>query len=352
MNADLLDRSRAYKLNQLSRELFESFERIDRDSLKLSAWRAITAAAQGRYRHLAPAEYEAWGTIDGNPQRFIIPFSYLEAQARRDLTTGNTYLTATTAEALAQPLAGAGLVRAGARVVPGVQQNSVQPYVSAKPSTGWKAGEGAALTTDTAFTLGQTSATLHAGGIDLKVSRQLQLQAADLEGTIDPLLNQLGADMADAGWLGGTGAAGQPLGAPNDSRIQSVSGAAANVSALSTMEEGCIGGDADDTRLTWFASPDVRRILRQRELTAGGGAIWAGSTLLGHRAIVSSKLAAATLLLGDFSNLNILLFGAGLEVLVNPFANFQSGAITLQLSLGVDYVVNYPGSFRKSTTIS
>lgn len=125
-----------------------------------------------------------------------------------------------------------------------------------------------------------------------------------------------------------------------------------NLSGLSTMEENAVASDAGDSGLTWFASTDTRRILRQRELSTGGGSIWPGNELLGHRTITTSKMPAASLLIGDFSNVDVLLFGGGVEVLVDPFSNFQSGAITFQVAVAMDLKVNYPAAFRKSTTVS
>ena len=64
-----------------ARNLLNSFQTVARRT-SLSILKAITAAAQGRYRHGAPEEYEAWGCVEDNPQRFVVPFADL-----RDLNT-------------------------------------------------------------------------------------------------------------------------------------------------------------------------------------------------------------------------------------------------------------------------
>ena len=95
------------------------------------------------------------------------------------------------------------------------------------------------------------------------------------------------------------------------------------------MEEAVALKDADDANLTWVAHPTVRKLLRQREqITGGGRAIWEGNTVAGHPALVSTYMPAASLLVGDFSNATILLWG-GVEVLVNPYSTtgFKQGVI-------------------------
>lgn len=359
MQESLVQKQRAYRAKELLGELLDGWERQQKDCHKLSVGRAILAAAQGRYRQGAEAEFEAWGCVDQNPQRIVIPITHLFAAAmhgQRDLSTAaagdGAYLTATGVPGLALPLVGSGVAQAGANIISNVVPDQAIPKISVKPTFEWQSSPTDALTTDTAMTLSQTSATLKRGGIDLKVSRQLTLQAKDFDRTIERLIIQLANDAIDLAALNGSGSNGEPQGLLQNGSVTAVSGASMNVSGLSQMEEGAVANDASDDNLTWFASTDTRRILRQRELTAGGGSIWPGKDLLGHRAIVTSKMPSASLLVGDFTNLSVLLFGPGVEVLVNPFANFQSGQITFQVSVAVDIAVNYPGSFRKSTSIS
>lgn len=356
MQADLLTRQRLYRAQELLKSLFTDFEMAQKDANKLSIGKAILAAAQGRYRQGAPEEYERWGCVDGNPQRIVLPFDHIGAVAVRDLTKAvagdGGYLASTGVSLMALPLVGSGLAQAGATIITGVVQDQTIPKITTKPPFGWLPSPTSALTTDSTMVLSATSASMKRGGIDLRISRTLTLSAQNLDDSINPLLGQCANDAVDGAGLNGAGSNGEPQGLLQNSSVTAVSGASMNVSGLSTMEEGAVAGDANDDHLTWFASTDTRRILRQRELTTGGGSIWPGKDLLGHRAIVTSKMPSASLLVGDFSNLSVLLFGAGIEILVNPFANFQSGQVTFQVSVAVDIAVNYPGSFRKSTTVS
>ena len=357
---DLLSKQRAYKAKQLLGDLLASWERTQKDANKLSAARAILAASKGRYRQEAGAEYEAWGCVDHNQQRFVIPFdAYLGPAAmrgRRDLMVAQAaaggFMTSAETGPLALPLVAAGVVQAGATIVTNVSANQLVPMISAKPTFTWVASENASLPVDATMALGRTTASMKRGGISLKASRQLTLQEQNFSSMVDRLLIQLGNDAIDAAVLSGSGVSGQPLGLLDNASVVAVTGVSMNLSGLATMEENAVQNDATDSGLTWFASTDTRRILRQRELSVGGGTIWPGSTLLGHPAIVTSKMPAASLLVGDFSNLDVLLFGNGVEVLVDPFSNFQSGNITFQLAVACESILNYPASFRKSTTIN
>ncbi|MBI5315039.1 MAG: phage major capsid protein [Nitrospirae bacterium] len=332
-----------------ARNLLNSLQTAPRRTT-LSTVRALLAAAEGRYRHGAPEEYDAWGTMDGNPQRIVIPFSHL-----RDLNTSvgsaGGYVTGTTTKDLTLPLVGANVVAAGANLISGLSENQVHPHVTTKPPFIWQPTETTQVPNDTTTVLNQAAAAIHRGGINYRVSRQLLLQS-NAEVAVSQLLTQLGNDALDLGALNGSGVAGQPQGMFSIAGVQSVSGTSLNLTGLATAEANCVTADADDAHLAWFVHPGVRQLLRAREITAGAGSLWPGRELLGHAAYVSSKVPSASLLVGDFRNVDILLFGQGVEVLVNPYADFQSGRVEFQVSVAMDVLVHYPASFTKSVSIT
>lgn len=314
----------------------------------LSIARAMVAASEGRFRHGAEEEYAAWGTVENNPQRFTIPFTHLR-DLNASVAGSGGYLTSTTTKVLTMPLVGASVVQAGANPIFGLSENQVHPHVTTKPGFTWQSTETTQVPNDSATLLNQAAGAIHRGGINVRVSRQLLLQS-NAEQALAQLLTQLGNDAIDIGVLNGSGVSGQPQGLLNMTGPVSVSGTSLNLAGLAQMEESCSLADAE--HLSWFSAPNVRRLLRSREVTAGAGPIWAGSTLLGASAYVSSKMPAGTLLAGDFRNIDILLFGRGIEVLVNPFANFQSGQVEFQVSVAMDVLAHYPASFTKSVSIT
>jgi HK97 family phage major capsid protein len=353
---NLLQRQRAYKADRLLREMLDSWEREQKDRHQLSAWRAIQAASRGVYRQEAPAEFAQWGCIDGDDHKIPIPLGYLGAAAHRDLTAGGAdsaggYLVTEQVRELAYPLSGSGVGRAGATFVLNATRDQKIPALAATPNFEWLANESAALTPDTAITLSAVSTAPKVGGIPVIVSRQLQKQT-NIATIINQLLTQVGNDALDIAALNGSGASGQPLGLLVNTDVPSVSGATMNILGLAQMEELAVQNGADDTNLTWVAATNTRRILRQREISTGSGSIWPDNTLLGHRALVSPKMPSASLLVGDFANLTIILFGPGLEVLVDPYSAFKTGQITFQLRMSIGVLCAYPASFRKATSIT
>lgn len=322
-------------------------DRRNRTPQELSVVKAIVAAAQGRYRQGAPEEYEAWGCVENNPQRVTIPFAHLR-DLNTSLASAGGFLAGTTTKPMTLPLVGANVVAAGANLISGLTENQVYPHVTTKPPYTWLTTETATIPSDTTTVLNQAAGAIHRGGINYRVSRQLLLQS-NAEAFLTRLLIQLGNDALDLGVLNGTGVSGQPQGMLTMTGPVSVSGTSLNLAGLAQMEESCSLADADPS---WFAAPSVRRLLRSREVTAGAGPIWPGTTLLGAPAYVSSKMPAGTLLAGDFRNVDILLFGNGVEVLVNPYADFQSGRVEFQVSVAMDVLVHYPASFTKSTSIT
>jgi hypothetical protein len=333
---------------------------MPRGKRQRSILRAIEAAARGRYEIGAPAEHEAWGMVDGNPQRFVIPWEEFGVVSgeQRDLTAANFgaggATKSTMVTPLTLPLQGADVVDAGANVILNVSQDSVNPAVTTKPTFAWQGTENTALTNDTAMVLGLIASTPKRGGISLLVSHQLNVQAvADQTGSlVERLLIQCAGEGASLAVLNGSGAAGQPTGILSTAGVPNVSGTSLNMPALAEAEADCCAADADDSRLTIFCDPPTRRKLRAREIATGSGSVWPGRDLLGHRAFVTSRMPANTLLMGDFSNVDILLFGRGIEVLVNPFADFKSGRIEMEVAVSMDVRVHYPTSFTKITSIT
>jgi HK97 family phage major capsid protein len=333
--------------------MLDSWDREQRDVHRLNIWRAIHAAARGRYRLDCPEEFAAWGCIDGDERKFEIPFTDVGMQAKRDLQGGGAgsaggFLVDEQVRPLAMPLSGSGVGQAGATFIENATRNQKIPALGASPNFEWLANESASLTPDTSMTLVARGATFNVGGISVKASYALQ-QQTNLDRMMPQLLIELGNTALDRAALNGSGTSGEPLGLLQNSEVPSVSGATANMPALSEMEELAVQNGASDENLSWMAAPNVRRILRPRLLTGGGVSLWPESTLLGHRALVTPQMPPGSLLVGDFANLTIVLFGEGFEILLDPYTAFRSGAVTFQLRLAVGVVVNYPAAFRKST---
>lgn len=296
--------------------------------------------------------YEA--ACRGHTSRHKIPYRDL-----RDLTSSvagaGGYTVATAVRDALNPLppeavtAQAGVL---VEVLPIPAGPSIQPAWDTIPSFQWLPTEGSPLTNATPA-LRAVATALKLGGAYVKVSHQLDRQSNAVE-SLRSLLRRIAAIGVDQGFLNGAGVSGAPLGLLNTAGLTSQSGTSLAWSGICTMEEAVALKDAEDSRLVWVAHPTVRKLLRQREtITGGGRPVWEGNTVAGHRALVSTNMPSASLLVGDFSNSTVLLWG-GIEVLVNPYSTtgFQQGTIELAVFVAMDVAVNFPAAFAKSTAIT
>lgn len=294
--------------------------------------------------------YEA--TCRGQTSRHTIAY--------RDLTVasapGGGYLTQPVTLDALNPLPPEAVARqAGVRVetLPVPSGAPIQPVWSdALINFEWLATEASTLTNQTPA-LGAVATSLKHGGVAVKIGYQLNRQSNAIQ-TLRNLLRFLARIGVDQAFLAGSGASGEVLGVLNTAGINAQSGTNLAWAGVCAMEEAVTLKNASDAALVWVAHPDVRKLLRQREQIANGGRpIWDGSQIAGHRAMVSTNVPSGTLLVGDFSNVTIVLWG-GIEVLVNPFATnaFKEGAVELGVFLAMDVVVNYPFAFCKSETIT
>jgi hypothetical protein len=80
--------------------------------------------------------------------------------------------------------------------------------------------------------------------------------------------------------------------------------------------------------------------------------IWDGSQIAGKPAAVSTDVPAATLFVGDWSKCLVALWGAGLEVQVDPFTSFVSGAVQVRVVMHADVAFTKPAAFVRHTSVS
>jgi hypothetical protein len=103
----------------------------------------------------------------------------------------------------------------------------------------------------------------------------------------------------------------------------------------------------------------VAGILRERPENAGGTrCLWEGSLIAGQcvgmPARSSSQITAGALFLGSWRYMNIVLWGEGVEVSVNPYAasNFQAGIVGVRAFLTADCAPTYPSAFNYASSVT
>jgi HK97 family phage major capsid protein len=308
----------------------------------------------------------------------IVPFKDTE---RRDLTaTGTTSVggdqggmtIGTDVPAIGPALRSAlRLPALGARFLNGLTGEVNLPHGTGSISCEWL-GENVSAT-DVAELLNVLSLTPHRVTASVPVSMQLVLQGGPAfdEWIRSELLDLLAVEIERVA-INGTGSLSQPLGILANPGIGSVvggtDGAAPDYADLCDLEYAVTGtGKADRGPTGWLLSPKARRKLRQTYVTgvASGsslplGPIWPldlADRLLGHPAGVTlacpdtlSKGASgdvcSAIIFGNFSELFIALWGAGIAVEVTKSrAQAIAGMVTVNASAYVDCGLRTPSAF-------
>ncbi len=319
----------------------------------LSLSRAILAAHSGQFRTGAPEEWSAWSRPDGDPQRIQLRWGDLQT---RDLSAGTAgaggFLVSTATPSPEMPLvAGSAVFSAGARAVTGLSAAQLIPAVSAMPNFTWQPAETTQIPADSSITFNARAGTLKTGGIYGRVSHQLARQS-NVDVDLRRILSLAAGLAIDRAALQGSGASGEPLGLLGTPGIGSVSGTSLAWAGVVSMEETVANADANDAQISFIAHPGTRKLLRQREKATGSGVIWPESQIAGHAAYATTSAPSATLFCGDFSNIVLLFWGEGPEILVDPSSGFREGRVDFGLFLSMDVVVVYPAAFSLATSIS
>src|SRR3972149_719520 len=185
-----------YESEQVRKELERSYEsrlrqlRRKDNGPRLSLLKAIKAASEGRFRHGAPEEWEAWHKKDEDPQKIQLRWQDLislqDLQTRGQtvaVASGGGYTVESETPSLIVPLIGSGVMQAGARVRDGLMGDQLTPVTNALPAFTWLPTEGSPVTEDSTMSLGQRASTPKNGGSLIRVSYQLSKQA-NVEGDL------------------------------------------------------------------------------------------------------------------------------------------------------------------------
>jgi len=341
--------------HQLAKFYGELAEVEGKPAPQFSVARVIREMAAGGLRSGYEAEVAQGAALAANraydSNRVLIPWSAL---ARRDFTmsgSGGNYLVNTVTGPVADALRPWSIsVSAGLTIFENLHDNLTCPRVDADAVGYWLPTE-ADSASESNPTLGQVSMSPKTWCGVTEFSHQFARQAQPAEAFIRAQLLRVAGRAIDAAILGGTGQDGQPLGVVNVPGIPSISGASLDWSDVLTMRETV--GDANDTRLSWIAGPDVRKLLAGREIVSTSGRmIWADNQIDGRPAYTTADAPDATLFLADFATVALGIWGPGLQVEINPMQDFTRGIIGARVLLDVDVVVLQKAAVCVATSVS
>lgn len=285
-----------------------------------------------------------------SPQSAIVPWGALQ----RDLTAstpfaGGNLLAAKTGDPMDVLRPFSVVSRMGVSVVDNLAANLLLPSVGTAATGQWLASESSSITSTTP-TIGQISSTPKTAGALIKASFQFMKQAQTADAFIRAqLLSAMGAAL-DAAVLQGSGASGQPTGLSIAAGVNAQSGAVTHANMLDALET--LGNaKADDEKVAFLTTPSVRRLLQARETVTGSGRmLWAGNELVDKPGFVTTDCPAGTIYAGDWSQVLIALWGSGIEIVVDPFSSFQTGAIQVRVLMHADVNFLKPAALLRHTS--
>lgn len=307
-------------------------------------------AGSSHEANIADANARAHGGTH-DPQRARFPWS---AFLQRDLVTttpsaGGNLVASKVVGALDVLRPYSVVARMGISVLENNMQNLSLPNLTSSVTGQWLATEATAITSSDP-TIGVISSKPKTAGALMKASRQFMLQAENAEIVIrQQLLGAMGA-LLDQAVLQGSGAAGQPTGLVNTAGLGASSGAVTFANMLDILQT--LGtANANDENIKFLTTPAVRRLLQAREIVATSGRmIWEGRQLVGTPASVTTDCPAATILAGDWSQVLVAFWGNGLEIQVDPYTSFVTGAVQVRVLMYADVNVAKPAAFFKHTS--
>ena len=243
------------------------------------------------------------------------------------------------------------VARMGVSSVDRLTQNLLLPNIGTATTAQWLADETSAITS-TDPVIGQVSSQPKTAGAIIPASFQFMKQAATADEVIrQQLLGAVGGGI-DQAVLAGTGASGQPLGLLLAPGVNTQSGEVFNTSMLDALETLALA-NADDENIKFLTTPAIRRILQARPVEAGAWPmIWRENQVVDKPAFVSTLNPTGTIFAGDWSKVLVAFWGSGIEIVVDPYTNFKTGAIQIRAMVSADVIVTKPAAMLRHTNFS
>ena len=298
-------------------------------------------------------------TLQGSyfdPSRVVVPWGVIAG--RRDLaaagapSAGGFVVGSNTVTALDVLRPFSATARMGLSSVEGLTTNLLYPNASSAVTGQWLPTETTQIVAADGV-LGQAIASPRNGGAIVKATYQFMKQGRQQAETFirQQLLGAAGS-LLDQAVLRGTGASGQPTGLSVAPGVGAQSGAVTAANMLDILQT--LGtANVNDDNIKFLTTPAVRRLLQAREVVSTSGKmIWERNQVADKPGFVSTDVPAATIFAGDWSQCLVALWGTGLELQIDPYTDFRSGAVTVRVFISADVVWLKPAAFVRHTTVS
>ena len=306
---------------------------------------------------------ECWRRMkrSGDPAAYEMVVPYEIFWARRDLSVaagGGSYLTEDRVPMLADQRPRGLVRRAGATFITGASANVSIAREDATATIRWLTSETDSAS-ESAQTITQVPLVPKTVSVYVERSRLLSLLAPALsELLIRRDLARLADGALDAAAINGSGTNGQPLGIVGTPDVGTVTGTSIAWAGILEAQSDVLSANAlvNPGAFGYVTTPAIAETLSKRQGFSTNAPIWQGpldaGTVGGAPAFSSTSVPAATIIAGDWSQLVICEFGPGVEVRVNPYADFPAGIVGFAMFYTVDCAVTFPTAFSVATSVN
>ena len=267
------------------------------------------------------------------------------------------------------------LTRLGATVLPGLQGDVSIPRKTTSTTGGWVT-EGNAVGESTPVPDAITLSPETVGGWTRFTRRMILQSSPGIERMMEQdLTDTLGTSLDVAG-INGSGTSNQPLGILNLPGLTTVNigvdGGFPTWDHIVALETNVGAANADIGALGYLTNANVRGKLKGTEKASGTAQfVWGDgplvdglSTMNGYRAAVSNDIPSnltkgtgtnlSAVVYGNFADLLIGIWGAGVEILVDPYSESTNGNVRviamLDAAIGVRHVESFSAIVDAVTT--
>jgi len=241
---------------------------------------------------------------------------------------------------------------AGVTTLNGLSDPVVIPRTVTATSAAFLASETPAAVTETPPTLGAASLTPKTAMALVKFSMQLLKQGAAAEMFIRAMLLRAVGELLDKVFFAGAGGS-EPLGLLKTPGVGTQSGTGLALAGLLAMQETILLAGGREDSLRTISHPTTQKLLAARQTATGtSGFLWDAAGVLGKPAHATRNAPASTLVMGDFSQAIVGIFGPGIRIDIDPSQDFNSGGLVARVLLMCDVAFPRPDAFCVATSVT
>lgn len=300
---------------------------------------------------------ELAGKSSGPDFGIHVPFEVFAKMQTKAVTVGGTGSNLVPTEYLENSLIDvlrnrSHVMQLGATVLDDLMGDVAIPKKTASVTAYWFAGDGSDTITASDPTISSVSLSpTFVGGLTGYSHKMLMQSSPAIERF---LMDDLSATLAfalDAAALNGSGSGAEPTGILNTGSIGSTTyanGGSPSFANIVGLEGTLAEANTDAGQLGYVSAANLLATLKTTDVgTDTGRFIWSGGQMNGYAARHTGNMPDGYVLLGNWADLLIGIWGSGVLLAVDPSTNFASGSVRVRAILGCDIDVRHAESFAE-----